>query len=202
MQFLLPSSELWLLWQRENRARQKSQTLSFLHVFNYFCNMGIIMLPISCFFFHFTNANDYSLSSHFKILWSQHIILSFKVHLSSSKLNSWILPSWGQHKQVKNGKTTWRYFLKCSRIQGRMIFPYWRAKQPWKSPTTSPDHFMLSPTFVEQGSVGGKQWDGQSNLVYVILLGFLHHLNGLGQMVNSTVMEMTECIIEFPKTKR
>lgn len=60
---------------------------------------------------------------------------------------------------------------------------------------------MLSPTFMEWGSVGGKQWDGQSNLVCVILLGFLHRLNGLGGMVNSTVMEMTEYIIELQKTE-
>lgn len=73
------------------------------------------------------------------------------------------------------------------------------AKRPWKSPTTSPDHFVLSPTFVEWGTVADKQQDGQSNLVCVILLGFLHHLNGLGRMVNSVVMEMTEYITELPK---
>lgn len=92
------------------------------------------MLPIFCYvvtLIKTNNDNHYQVDLKFSgakpaSFPSNHII-QVDYFATSSKLDSWIQPSWGQHNQVKNGKTSLRYFSVGSGNQSRMITSFLTA---------------------------------------------------------------------------
>lgn len=112
---------------------------------------------------------------------------------TSSKLDSWILPSWRQHKQVKHGKISWRYFLKCSGNRGRMNLHYRRALLQNACGealnAACPAHFVLCLCSCWLGN-SCKQvmgWMRQSDLHCPS--GFPSSSKWPGRKVNSTVID-------------
>lgn len=53
------------------------------------------------------------------------------------------------------------------------------------------DTLCSAHALADWGTAASRQWDGKGNLIYIVLLGVPHHLNGSRRKVNPTCVDMT-----------